>query len=134
MDLVVLIPILLYCIGGIFDAVMDTCSDHFDISVFKNLSPSYWNKNVSWVNKYVNGDPKLGFKKKWGIVIPPAFLDAWHLAKSIKEVFNCLVLSAALYIGFSYSIDLLILWFIIAGVSRDYFFGIFYNNILLSKK
>lgn len=129
-----IIPILLYCIGGIFDAVMDTCSDHFYSSVFKNLNPSYWNKNVSWINKYVNKDPKQGFKKMLGIVIPVAFTDAWHMAKSLKEIFNCLALTAALYIDFPYSINIIILYFVVAGVLRNIIFDIFYNIILVNKK
>ena len=63
------ISIILYCIGGIFDAVMDTLSDHFSISVFKHLNPSYWNKNISWTNKYVEGIPSKGYRRVWGMVV-----------------------------------------------------------------
>jgi hypothetical protein len=134
MNYLLLIPVLLYCIGGIFDAMMDTCSDHFSISVFKNLNPNYWNKNVSWSNKYVNNDPTQGFKRWCGIIIPVALTDAWHLFKSSKEIFNCLALASAAYIGFPYSFDLIILYFVIAGLSRDLVFVIFYDHLLKSKK
>lgn len=133
MQYLLLIPILLYCIGGIFDALMDTCSDHFSISIFKNKNPNYWNKNQSWTNKYVNNDPTQGFKRWHGIIIPAALTDAWHLFKSIKEIFNSLALASAAYIGFPYDFTLIVIYFVIAGLSRNLVFSIFYDRLLKSK-
>ena len=133
MQYLLLIPILLYCIGGIFDALMDTCSDHFSISIFKNKNPNYWNKNVSWTNKYVDNTPSKGFKKWKGIVLPVTLTDAWHLFKSTKEIFNSLALASAAYIGFPYDFTLIVIYFVIAGLSRNLVFSIFYDRLLKSK-
>ena len=125
-----IVVVILYCIAGVFDAIMDTLSDHFSVSVFKGLNPSYWSKNVSWVNKYVDGDVSKGYKRVWGIIIPAAFTDAWHLCKSLKEVFNCAAIAAAAYIP----IDNIFILFIAAGFLRNVVFVLFYDIFLVDKK
>jgi len=128
-----LIPILPYSLGGIADAIMDTCSDHFSVSIFKNLNPNYWNKNISWTNKYIDNDVKKGLKKWWIFNKPVALTDAWHLFKSIKEILNTLAITSAILIPFTFEFWYIPLYFILVGLSRDLVFDIFYNYLLKSK-
>jgi hypothetical protein len=63
-----MITYILIAIASIFKAAMDTFADHFSVSIFKNLNPNFWNKQVSWQGK-----------KFLGIEV----LDAWHIAQYI---------------------------------------------------
>jgi hypothetical protein len=64
---------ILFAIAAILNAVMDTLVHHYSTSVFKNLSPKFWNPNISWqYNKF------LGMA--W---------DGWHIAKTLMLI--CLV-------------------------------------------
>ena len=58
-----LIPILFYCLSGVLDAVMDTLKTHYSISIFSKYNPLFWNPDISWKNKYINGDPAQGHRK-----------------------------------------------------------------------
>ena len=87
---------------------MDTCQDHYSVSIFKNLNPNFWNKQISWQGK-----------KFLGIVV----LDAWHLAQ--YAVFS--LLFAAICIGGVQWYNFLIYWAIYFIV-----FETFYSHILKS--
>jgi hypothetical protein len=130
-----LIPVLLFCIGGIFDAIMDTLSDHFGTSVFKSLNPQFWNKNLSWTNKYVDGDPSKGLVKWWVFNKPVCFTDGWHLAKTIKEILNAAALTLAIQYVHTPTVRIAdtIGTFLLIGVARDIVFSVFYDEILKSK-
>ena len=131
LDTIILIPLILYCIGGIFDALMDTCSDHFSVSIFKNFNPQFWNKNVSWTNKYIDNSPSKGLKKWYIFNVPACFTDAWHLFKTLKEVFNSTAITCAIYPSGPF-----LTWFItflLVGIARDIIFVIFYDDILKQK-
>ena len=61
-----MISIIAFAFAAFFNAVMDTLTDHFSVSVFKNLNPNFWDRSITWKHK-----------KFLGIVV----LDAWHIAK-----------------------------------------------------
>lgn len=100
-------------LAAIFNAIMDTLLWHFSNSVFKNLSPTWWNPNYSWMN----------VKSFLGIVR----LDAWHLAKYGMLFSICLSIFFYKRI-FSYW-DLLIL-----SMCWSISFEIFFSFILKSKQ
>ena len=133
-----IIPIILYSLSGICDAVMDTCSDHYSISIFKNMNPNIWNKNISWVNKYINDNPANGFKKInfFGIEVnyPVQLTDAWHFFKMIKELLIIMSIIIAMSINIDYNGFFILGYFVILSILRNLCFNLFYNKILLLKK
>jgi hypothetical protein len=82
------IEIILMTIAGFFKAMMDTLQFHFYDSVFNvgcSKFGSFFNPEVSWRNKYVDGMTHKGrVKWLWGFINKPvAFTDMWHLSQSI---------------------------------------------------
>ena len=59
-------------------AIMDTCASSFESSVFKNLNPLFWNKSVSWKNKWKNGDQAQGEAFPGSSTIFVSLTDGWH--------------------------------------------------------
>lgn len=72
--------LLCLVLAAFFKSVADTVADHYYVSVFRNLSERFWNKQVSW--KYA--------KKVFAYPI-----DAWHLSNSCMIV--CFVIGAVVY-------------------------------------
>ena len=132
-----IIPIILYCLSGICDAIMDTCSDHYSISILKKMNPNIWNKNISWVNKYNDDNPANGLKKikffGFEVNYPVQFTDAWHFFKMVKEGLNILAIIVAISININFSALFILGYFIILSVLRNVCFNLFYNKILLNK-
>lgn len=104
-----MITYTLILIATIFKAIADTCADHYSISIFKNLNPIFWNKQVSWQGK-----------KFLGIVV----LDAWHLC--MYAMFTCLFASIIFYVPVILNYDFAAFWVI-------YFitFETFYSHLLI---
>ena len=120
-----MISLVFVLFASICNAIMDTISFHYEISIFSKLNPNYWNPTISWKNKYVDWDNGNRERKKiFGINIAPAFLDAWHLFKSLMIIL--FALSIVLYkVYFNLIID-----FIVIGLVWNVFFSLFYNKIL----
>jgi hypothetical protein len=116
-------------LAAICNAVMDTLQFHFETSVFSELNKNYWNPNISWKNKYVNGDTKLGrIKILWIFDKPVILTDAWHLFKSLMITF--LFLSIFTFnIKLNYWYTILIL-FVVYKVIWGIYFEAFYKLIL----
>ncbi len=117
--ILLLISLLLFALGAFFNAVMDTLSHHFMISIFKDKDPSFWNPWVSGnVQKFVPGT-------KYRI-------DAWHLSKSAMII--SLALSAVILIG-GIGGDIQWWWylliFVLQGLVWNGTFNLFYNHLLL---
>lgn len=129
-----LIPIILYCLSGIADAVMDTLIHHYSISIFSKYNEQYWNPQISWLNKYVDGDPKKGFLKinilSIKITKPVAFTDGWHLFKSIKEVLIGIAITSGVYLSFNLTLLNSLIFLSVLGVLRNFFFSLFYDKLL----
>lgn len=78
------------------NAVMDTLSFRYDRSVFANCTDArnWLDPQVSWKNKWKNGDPKQGdafFLSSTALV---ATTDAWHLFKAATILFILLAILA----------------------------------------
>lgn len=115
-----MISIILLILASISNAVMDVTQFHFYRSIFNNdlFGAKWWNGNVSWRNKYVNGDVKQGRTNT-----PVWFTDAFHFFKSTTIVL--LSLAIVLYEPIiTWYIDLLIL-----GLAWNTFFSLFYKHI-----
>ena len=92
--------------------------------------------NVSWKNKYKNGDVKQGRKFYGSMTFLVFITDGWHLFKSLMLL--CLVSAAVLYTpllpGYNYlllEIFILHTWF---GIIFELFFGTFFIKGELEKK
>lgn len=132
--ILLLIPLFFYCLSGALDAVMDVLQDHFSVSVFKNLNPQFWNPNVSWTNKYIDGDVNKGHKKitilGFAFNYPDALTDAWHMSKMLMVVTDVMSITSAAWIGFHYSFIWLLVYFAIIGMLRNATFSLFWDKIL----
>lgn len=91
-------------LAAICNALMDTLEHHFDVSIFRNLNPKFWNPNVSWQYAYII--PFTKYK-----------VDAWHLAKSLMIICLAFACANTWYM------------FIILGIIWNSVFNIFYNRI-----
>ncbi len=122
-----MISYVLVILAAFCNAVMDTLIHHHDTSVFKNFKTGFWADalNVSWKNKYVDGNPINGRTKLfWIINVPSTFTDGWHLCKSTMIV--SLIAAIVLYN------PLFCIWidFFVLGLLWNMVFNFFYNVIL----
>jgi hypothetical protein len=122
-----IVSVSLFVLAAICNAVMDISSHHFSESALRSFNPMWWNAEVSWKNKYVDGDPKLGRRKIWRkINYPVQLTDAWHFFKTLMIVLLALsVLSFSGEITGYFIVDLLIY-----GFAWNLPFNLFYNRIL----
>lgn len=95
-----ILNIIIILIASTADAIMDTISSHYPISVFAKVSDwkflkkfKYCNKvklyqwlnpYYSWKNKWKNGDKLQGERFLGSSTIFVLFTDAWHLFQSIQ--------------------------------------------------
>jgi len=54
-------------LASMLNACMDTLKDHYSVSIFYGLNPSFWNPMASWKNKWLNY----------------VAIDAWHISKGL---------------------------------------------------
>ena len=121
-----MISLICFILAAICNAVMDTCSHHFNRSVFNDtrFKAQWWNGEISWRNKYNGGNPAWGRKK-----IPVHFTDAFHFFKSLMIVFIVLSIVTFNIEGMTFSGGVLITAFY--GLVWNIFFNMFYNKLLL---
>jgi hypothetical protein len=83
----IFLSILFFILAGASEGVMDTLQFHYDSSRFYNLNnKTFWNPQISWVNKYKNNDPKMGEKFLGSTTIFVGLTDAWHLFKLFRNL------------------------------------------------
>ena len=95
--IILLMVLALICFG-----VMDELAHHYDsikIPFIKN-NPKFWNKRVSWKNKYTPVDYDNGLRvyeeRFWGSSRWFVFLtDGWHLIQFISYQFLALAVTLA---------------------------------------
>lgn len=75
---------ILALLSGISEGCMDLLNFRFHNSVFKNLNQNFWNKDVSYKNKYSNGNK---FKQILLSTVFVMFTDGWHLFKALHTIF-----------------------------------------------
>jgi len=123
---------LLVVLASISNAIMDITAHKFHISIFKNLNPQYWNSEISWQNKYIDGDSTKG-RVKWFLNIdkPVQLTDAWHLFKSLMIIFLCGAIGVGCYINLNLFESFIL--FLTIGVTWNLTFSMFYHNFFLRK-
>jgi len=83
----ILFILFMTLIAGLSEGIMDSIQFHFKktrFSRFKNQS--FWDPNISWKNKWKNGDPSLGERFKFSSTLLVGLTDAWHLFKLIRNL------------------------------------------------
>lgn len=132
-----ILSIIFFGLAAICNAMMDTIQFHWNTFRWKDkVNPQYWNPEISWRNKYIDGDPKKGLKYPFGGLAN--FLDAWHLFK-MTQIF--LIVFAIVSFPFSHQICFFdscwcnqLSWVIIFGGVWNGLFSLFFVKIFVSKK
>jgi len=120
-------------LASIANAIMDTSVHHFSTSVFKNLNKLFWDGEISWKNKYINGDVKLGRRKwKYGLNYPVQLTDAFHLFKMLMIVFLAMSVVTFDKTFFVQDYNLISFGAVLAlyGFIWNTTFSLFYNKLL----
>ena len=122
-------------LAAICNAIMDTSVHHYSTSVFKKLKPEFWNGEISWKSKYINGDFNKG-RVKWifNLDKPVQLTDAFHFFKMLMIIFICLSImtfdKCASFIGCEYQWYSFTIMLLIYGIIWNSTFSLFYNKIL----
>jgi hypothetical protein len=122
-----MITIIFIFIAAILNASMDVVSTKWVKSFFNKHLKKYeqfFNPQLSWRNKWKNGDPKQGERFPLSSTMLVFLTDWWHLAKSSMILSFCI--SIVFYTTIFGLIDILI-FYIIFGV----IFELFYAYILV---
>lgn len=77
-------------LAGFCDGTKDAISFHYGSfqKVHPQANPQFWNPQLSWVNKYKNGDPAQGEKYLGSSTVFVPFQDAWHGLKAGNTLFT----------------------------------------------
>lgn len=86
MTLTLIILTLLFAIAGISKAVSDKVTTHFDRSIFSNYDSFLWNPEMSWRNKWKNGNRKEGESFFLSSTLLVWATDAWHLFNTFRAL------------------------------------------------
>jgi len=119
--------ILFIILAGICNGVMDTLFTRYDLSVFKNFNPLFWDPKESWINKW--STPYVPNKEKFlfSSTILVFLTDAWHLFKALMIGF--IMLGIVCYKPvFGFVIDFFLLYTLFTGT-----FTLCYDYILKRK-
>lgn len=85
-----------FFIAGMWDGAKDACDHHYDRVKAKLpfISDKYFNNDLSWRNKYKNGDPAQGplFPGSTGVFVFTT--DFWHKANYKRT--KCIVIGAVI--------------------------------------
>lgn len=122
------VVLILLIIAGISNAIMDVLRFRYNKSIFLNFrNQNWWNPNISWRNKWKDGNPENGEKfwgsSRWFV----RFTDAWHFFQGL--MFTCFFLSIIIYIPlFNVVIDFIIIYVTFTTTFEIFFKKIFIKN------
>lgn len=120
MILNIILYAILILLAAMFKAASDTFADHYDTSIFTKYNPQFWNKTISWKNKWIGGDKANGHKK--GLKYWDPISDAWHISNGCMV--SCFIAAGIFYPAFNPFIV-----FVVSGVLFTVVFNTFYNHI-----
>ncbi len=78
-------------LSGMLDGTLESISYHYQDGfkrVYTTANDRFWNPEVSWANKYKNGNPKLGpsyFESTDALVFTT---DAYHMLRAARNLVN----------------------------------------------
>lgn len=92
-----LLAIVFSLLAGIAEGVMDFLNFHY------NGVSNFWHPDLSWKNKWENGDPLKGERFFLSSTALVFITDGWHMMKFIRNrCFDLAVLFLCLYLGLSF--------------------------------
>ena len=70
--------------GGVFDGTAESLKWHYSSfqTRFPKANPNYWNPEISWTNKYKNGNPADGVKYFGSTTFLTFTTDGYHLMRT----------------------------------------------------
>jgi hypothetical protein len=123
--------IILFCIAGFLDAVMDVLKTRWSVSIFSNIKNKKilnWIDPTSWENKWKNNDENQGEKFLGSSTIFVFLMDLWHFCKFLMLFLLCFgIVFYKQYLN-PY-LDIFILYSVFTLT-----FQLFYELILIKKK
>jgi hypothetical protein len=76
--------IIFIILASMCNALMDTLSTRYDVSIFRNFkNQQFWDWRISWKNKWKNGNIRNGESFFLSSTMLSALTDGWHLAKGL---------------------------------------------------
>ena len=132
-----MISLILIIIAAIFNAIMDTLSFRYGISVFSQWIKyeQFLDPQKSWLNKYKYNNPTLGPKFFGSKSFLVWTTDLWHLSKMLMV--TSFILAIIFYTPIVTTGYVLLDLFInaeILHISFSLIFGLFWDRILKLKK
>ena len=81
-------PLSLMYVSGAAKGLSDVLMFHYANfqEVHPGANPQFWNPDISWLNKYKNGDPAQGEAFPLSSTLFSPFLDGWHGSNSLSKV------------------------------------------------
>lgn len=125
--------IAFFILAGLFEAVMDTLQFRFHDSIFRDMNHSFWNPEVSWMNKWKDGCPKFGPKFKGSTTYLVFVTDGWHLAKWFRNRFVDIALFCGLY-HYSEKILLSIVVIFVVSIAQKSIFELMFKLFSYDKR
>ena len=120
----IVVSLIFFMLAGIAEGIMDTLQFRFYKSVFKSQDQMFWNPDLSWQNKWKQGDPKFGPKFFGASTFLVFTTDAWHLFKWTRNR----MIDLGIY-SLVYDIEYSWLIVIIFAVGRSMLFEYTFRNL-----
>ena len=75
-------------LAGTFNGVSQDLLFHYDEfeATFPNTDPQFWDPEISWTNKYKNGDPLQGARFPGSTTILVGTTDGYHAMLSSRDI------------------------------------------------
>ena len=127
-----MLTLILLCIAGAANAIMDTIQFKFNESIFSNYSKiKQWaDPKLSWRNKWKNGERQQGERFPGSSTIFVWTTDLWHFAQSIMiSCFVLAILSCSRLFSTEYLLLDIVLHFTIFKACFSFTFEIFWSKI-----
>lgn len=83
-------------VSGFLDGTIEAMKFHYDSGFkprFKNIDDQFWNPEISWKNKYKNGNPEEGPKFRGSTKSLVCLTDAYHGLRTAKNLVNTLTVT-----------------------------------------
>lgn len=78
-----IISAVILILAGLSNNIMDTVDHHYSSSYFKDKNAQFWDKDISWKNKYKNWPEDQRPAYPGATTFLAWTTDAWHLFKTI---------------------------------------------------
>jgi len=86
-------PMACFVVSGMFDGTAETLKWHYDKADKFGLNDSFWNPEVSWKNKYKNGNPDEGPAFFGSTTFMVGITDGYHLMRTFRNAFAVTAIS-----------------------------------------